>query len=169
ADLGEAAVGGGAVPAEGLEALAAGPDGLDLVAVVGPEGVEDGLQLLPLGVDQPAEPFQGDAVGLQPSAAGGGGLTLLGMALQAALHLGLALGEDPAALGQAGGADVEVLGGGRQLLASGGQDGQGGGGGRGPVGGFGSGGLQGRQGGLHLVEVGGVGVDLSGGLLAGQP
>ena len=62
-----------------------------------------------LTLDDRLEPPQRGALGLQALAPGRGRGALLGMAQQPPLDLGVALGQHPAALGQAGDPDLELL------------------------------------------------------------
>src|SRR5581483_11661741 len=105
----EALLGGVTVGSQSLEALAAGADGVDLELVVLAQRLEDGFEAVALGVDDGLEALEGDALGFEAGAAGGGVGPLLGVSLQAALHLGVAVGQHPAALGDAGDADLELL------------------------------------------------------------
>ena len=98
-----------AVPAQLLQLLAPGPDRVDLILVVVAQGLEDAVEPGVLLGDELLEARQRGALGLQPLAAGGRRGPLLGVTLQAALHLGLALAEHPPALGDARHADLERL------------------------------------------------------------
>ena len=98
-----------AVLAQPLELLAPGAHGVDLILVVVAQRLEDAVEPLVLPLDQHLQPGQRGALGLQPAPARRRGGPLLGVALQAPLHLGLALGQDAPALGHARRAHLELL------------------------------------------------------------
>ena len=83
--------------------------GVDLILVVVAQGLEDPVETVVLPLDQHLQTRQCGALGLQPDPARGRGGPLLGMTLQPPLDLGLALGEDAAALGHTRHAHLEVL------------------------------------------------------------
>ncbi len=105
----EALLGRVPVLAQALELLAPGAHRVDLVLVVVAQRLEDAVEPFVLALDDDLQPGQRGALGLQPAPARRRRRPLLGVALQPALHLGLALGQDAAALGDTGDAHLELL------------------------------------------------------------
>ena len=98
-----------------LQAGPAGPHGLELAAVPVAQGGQERVQA-GLGLGHHAQQaLDGGGVGLQPGPALGRLLALLGVPGQPALDLAQALGQDPAALDQSGGAHLPLVAGGRGL------------------------------------------------------
>ena len=97
------------VLAQSLELLAPGAHGVDLVLVVVAQRLEDAVEPIVLALDHDLQTGQCGALGLQPAPARRRGGPLFGVALQAALHLGLALGQDTPAFHHAGDAHLDLL------------------------------------------------------------
>jgi len=115
AHLLEARLGARALEPEVLEALPAGAHGRHLAPVVRTQGLEHRLEALPLPFEEGTQTHECTPVGLEALTARLRGLTLFCVALEAPLHLGPAPRQHPAALLEAGRADLERLASGAQL------------------------------------------------------
>ena len=105
----EALLGRVAVLAQALELLAARPHGVDLVLVVVAQRLEDAVEPVVLLLDHHFQAGQRRALGLQAAPARRRRRPLLGVALQAPLHLGLALGQHAAAFDHTGHPYLDLL------------------------------------------------------------